>query len=110
MTELTAAVQQQADHTVIHIGGYLSTEAEAIEAAFAESDAAHKVLLSFDEKCFINSTGLAILFDLILPRTEAGRQVRIVHPAEHFRKVFDIVGLSKDVKVSESEAQALQDW
>ena len=39
----------------------------------------------------INSTGLAILFELIL------------HPSKHFRKVFDIVRLSRDVPVFASE-------
>ena len=59
-----------------------------------------------DEKCFINSTGLAILFELILPLKDQGKDVRIVHPSPHFRKVFDIVGLSGDVPVFESEDAA----
>ena len=31
------------------------------------SQVSGKIVLSFDEKCFINSTGLAVLMDLLLP-------------------------------------------
>jgi len=53
---------------------------------------------------------LAVLFDLILPAKEQGRQFRVVHPAKHFRKVFDIVGMSQDVEVFEGEEQAIVGW
>ena len=66
--------------------------------------------LVFAEKAFINSAGLAVLFDLILPAKDQGRQFRVVHPAKHFRKVFDIVGMSKDVEVFEGEEQAVVGW
>ena len=88
------------DHT-IHITGYFSSDAyEPLKEAL--SQVSGEIVLSFDEKCFINSTGLAVLMDLLLPNKEACRHVRIVHPAAHFRKVFDIVGLSRDVEVLES--------
>ena len=109
MTELTASITRETDYTAIHISGYLSSDAEALEAAFAEAGDTYLVLI-FDEKCFINSAGLAVLFDLILPLQEQGKQVRIAEPAAHFRKVFDIVGLSKDVVVYEGEGAAVSGW
>jgi len=51
-----------------------------------------------------------VLFDLIFPLKDQGKQFRVVHPSKHFRKVFDIVGLSKDVDVFESEEKAMSDW
>ena len=68
------------------------------------------MLLVFDEKAFVNSAGLAILFDVLLPLKEQGKQFHIVHPARHFRKVFDIVGLSKDVEVFGVEEEAVTGW
>ncbi len=62
------------------------------------------------EKTFVDSVGLAVLFDLIFPLQAKGKQVRIAEPAAHFRKVFDIVGLSKDVEIYESEEQAVAGW
>ena len=70
MAELTATVDQQPNQTTIRISGYLSADhAESLETAFAELDS-KKVLLDFDEKCFINSAGLDVLFDRLLPLRE----------------------------------------
>ena len=111
MAELTATTEQQPNHTTIRVSGYLSGEhAESLETAFADLGNAKQVLLDFDEKCFINSAGLAVLFDLLLPMRDQGTKFRIVHPAPHFRKVFDIVGLSKDVGVYEAEGAAVSGW
>ena len=110
MAELTATVDKQPNQTTIRISGYLSGDhAESLETAFTELDSG-KVLLDFDAKCFINSAGLAVLFDLLLPLRDQGTEFRIVHPAPHFRKVFDIVGLSKDVGVYEGEGAAVSGW
>jgi anti-anti-sigma factor len=68
------------------------------------------VLLVFEEKAFINSAGLAVLFDRLLLLQERGVPVRLVEPSRHFRRVFDIVGLSRDVEVFEDEAQARAGW
>lgn len=50
------------------------------------------------------------MFDLIFPLQEKGKQVCVVHPSPHFRKVFDIVGMSQDVEVFESEELAVAGW
>ena len=107
-TTPVASTTHNGGRTAIHIGGYISNDAaEPLETAFQQASGAPKILVIFDEKCFINSTGLAILFELILPLKDEGKDVRIVHPSAHFRKVFDIVGLSRDVPVFVSEAQAI---
>jgi anti-anti-sigma factor len=81
----------------------------ALAAAFDQA-AADKILLVFEAKTLISSAGLAVLFDLILPVQEKGAQVRIVEPAAHFRRVFKMVGLSKEVDVFEEEVQAVVGW
>ena len=68
---------------------------------------AKKVVLIFDENCFINSTGLSAMFEHILLGIERGKEYRVLHPAPHFRKVFDIIGLSGDVAVFAYEVSAL---
>lgn len=106
-TTPTAEVVQTTGRSTVRIGGYISSDAaEPMEAAFAQVADAQKVLVVFAEDAFINSTGIAILFDLALPLKDQGRDVRIVHPSQHFRKVFDIVGLSRDVGIFESEEDA----
>jgi anti-anti-sigma regulatory factor len=86
---------------------YSTESADQLDEAMKQVGDAKKVVLIFDEKCFINSTGLSALFEHILPGIEQGKEFRVVHPAPHFRKVFDIVGLSSDVEVFADEASAL---
>ena len=108
MIELTTEVTNKTDHAEIRIAGYLSSDsADRLDVAMQQVGDAKKVVLIFDEKCFINSTGLSAMFDHILPGIEHGKEYRVVHPAPHFRKVFNIVGLSSDVEVFADEASAL---
>lgn len=47
-----------------------------------------------------------MLLGLLLPQKDQGRDVRLVHPSAHFRRVFRIVGLTQDVPVSADEQAA----
>ena len=108
MIELTAEVTKSTDHAEIHITGYLNSDsADRLDEAMKQVGDADRVVLIFDEQCHINSTGLSALFEHVLPGIEQGKEFRVVHPAPHFRKVFDIVGLSADVEVFADEASAL---
>lgn len=111
MSTLTAEVQQQGDTAMIRLAGYLSAEAAGtVDEAFAKLDKAEKVLLVFQEGDFISSAGLAVVFDCVLPLQARGKKSRIVQPSKHFRKIFEIVGLSKDVEIFPAEDQALAGW
>ena len=111
MNTLTAQIQHQGGVAAIRLNGYLSSEAAgAVEEAFRQAADAEKVLLVFQEKDFITSAGLAVVFECVLPLQAQGRQVRIVHPSKHFRRVFDIVGLSKDVEIFAVEGEAVAGW
>ncbi|MFP6593194.1 MAG: hypothetical protein VCE12_22040 [Candidatus Latescibacterota bacterium] len=57
-----------------------------------------QITLFFDEKCFINSTGLAVLMDLLLPIKD--RSITLVHPKAHFRRAFEITGMAGDFEVA----------
>ena len=84
------------DHT-IHITGYCSSDAyEPLKVALSDVSG-DAIVLSFDEKSFINSTGLAVLMDLLLPLKE--KQITLVHPKAHFRRVFEITGMARDFEV-----------
>ncbi len=86
------------DHTS-HITGYCSGDAyEPLKEAL--SQVSDEIVLSFDEKCFINSTGLAVLMDLLLPIKD--RSITLVHPKAHFRRVFEITGMAGDFEVVEA--------
>jgi len=106
-----AVARREGERATIEVSGYLSANAaEALEAAFGEVREAARIVVAFAGDCFLNSVGLAILLDAVLPLKEQGREVRIVHPSAHFRRVFQIVGLTQDVPVFASEVEALAGW
>ncbi|NKB68391.1 MAG: STAS domain-containing protein [Candidatus Latescibacteria bacterium] len=108
MNRLNAQLTQQDGTAQIHLDGYLSSDsAGPLEEAFEQLGGTARVVLVFAEKAFVNSAGLAVLFDLIETAQEAGKRVRVVQPSKHFRKVFDIVGLSQDVDIFEELEPAL---
>ena len=110
-SSLTTRVSRKGDVAIVNLEGYLSaTAGDALEGALEEVTGCERVLLVFGVDDFINSAGLAVLFDLILPVIEKGVKFRIVHPAPHFCKVFEIVGLSKDAEVFMAEEEALAGW
>ncbi len=86
------------DHT-IHITGYVSSDAyEPLKEALSQVSS-DKIVLYFDEKCFLSSTGLAVLMDLLLPLKDEGKEIRLVHAKAHFRRVFEITGMARDFEV-----------
>lgn len=110
MTETSATVSCVGDTTTIEVSGYVSgNSAAALAKAFSQANA-DRLVLVFDEDSFIDSTGLAVLMELLLPAKEAGKTVRLVHPKPHFRRVFDIVGLSKDFEVFADAGTARGGW
>ena len=73
MSEFTAEVSHKSDHAEIRINGYLSADsAEKMDEAIKQIGEAKKMLLIFDRESFINSAGLAALFDHHPTRYRAG--------------------------------------
>ena len=107
MSELTAQIEHQEGVARIQLAGYVSSDnAPVLDDAFVKIGDAQKILLVFRQGDMITSAGIAVLFDLCLGAQDQGRQVRIVCPAAHFRKVFRLVGLSKAVEAFETEEEA----
>lgn len=92
----------------VDVGGYISdTGAEVLAPAVAAAAAEAQIVVAFAVGSMINSAGIAVLLDLLLPLRDAGMDIRIVHPSAHFRRVFAIVGLAAWVPVYESLDSAL---
>jgi anti-anti-sigma regulatory factor len=85
------AIETRVEAHTIHITDYFNADAfEPLKAALSQISG--QIVLSFDEKCFINSTGLAVLMDLPIK----DRSITLVHPKAHFRRVFEITGMAGD--------------
>lgn len=90
-------------------GDISSTSKDAILEGYHDlGQAAHKVLLDFKGVEYINSSGIAIIIQLLLEAHKAGqRTIGIVGLTPHFNKVFTMVGVAKYAVISADEATAL---
>jgi len=66
-----------------------------------------KIIIHFDENSSISGDGIAVLTRLFSQSEEEGRAVAITGLSENFRKVFNMVGITKFVKIYDSRQEAL---
>jgi anti-anti-sigma factor len=103
-----ATTTHDGDLATVRLYGYISGSAEDIVApAFAQAAQAKRIVAIFTPDSFLNSAGIAVLLAMVLPLKDKGKDVRLVHPSAHFRRVFQIVGLTQDVPVFGSEEEAM---
>ncbi len=90
-------------------GDISSASKDAILDAYKGVGAAvRKVLLDFRGVEYINSSGIAIVIQLLLEAHKAGqRTIGIFGLTPHFNKVFTMVGVAKYAAMSPDEATAL---
>lgn len=81
---------------------------EAMEQALAEEEESHSLVLGLDELTYIDSGGLALLFDVAkaLEREGRGGWLGILNPSPNVRRLLEISGLGsvEHVKVLTDEA------
>jgi anti-anti-sigma factor len=69
---------------------------------------ASNVLLDFSSVDYINSSGIAIIIQMLLEASQAGKfKVGIFGLSPHFTKVFTMVGINKYAALYGDEAAAL---
>ena len=90
-------------------GDIASTSKDAIMDAYHGLKAGtHKVLLDFRAADYINSSGIAIIIQMLLEASKKGDcKIGIFGLSPHFTKVFTMVGVSKYATLSPDEASAL---
>ncbi|UCG21454.1 MAG: response regulator [Deltaproteobacteria bacterium] len=108
--EKQISVHSEEKATVIRMRGNITSQSEmllkdAFEQALSLNN--RKIVMGFDENVSINGAGIAILTQLLLDIKEQGHQVVIAGLSENFKNVFNIVGVSKIVKIFDSVEEAL---
>ena len=110
VSQHTATAASGAPVTVLSFSGDIaSTSKDAIMGAYHGLGAAvTKVLLDFKGVDYINSSGIAIIIQMLLEASKAGhRSIGIFGLTPHFQKVFSMVGVAKYATLSPDEAGAL---
>jgi len=67
------------------------------------------LLFIFEEKAYINSGGIAVLIQLLSQTKKNSQKVGIAGLSEHFKKIFNMVGISKIAKIYDTTEAALEE-
>ena len=93
---------------IIDILGDLTLSADRdMEAAYKKACGGNprKILLKFDGKSRVNSGGIALVINLVIAGQEDDCEVLIAGVSKHYRKIFELVGLTKYTTIAESEEE-----
>ena len=116
MSSIGTRTERRDNVLVLHVEGYLSADAHtgmavafaaACKDAKAIADPDAQIVFAFRDGDYINSAGVGILIELVMEGKERSVAFRFAHPSAHFRKIFEIVGLTKYVDVFPSTEEAL---
>jgi anti-anti-sigma factor len=67
-----------------------------------------KILLKFEKDAYINSGGIAVLIQLLAQTKTNNQQIGITGLSDHFKKIFNMVGIAKFAKIYDTVEEALE--
>ena len=96
--------------TVLHFEGDIaSTSREAVLGLYQSlpKGSVASILLDFAKVDYINSSGIALVIQLLMEAAAAGQKVCVSGLSAHFSKVFTMVGIPKYATLYPAQAEAL---
>lgn len=90
-------------------GDIASTSKEAVQGAYQAlpKSTTRLILLDFTRVDYINSSGIALVIQLLIEASNAGQKVGAFGLSAHFTKVFTMVGITKYAGLFAGESEAL---
>jgi anti-sigma B factor antagonist len=90
-------------------GDIASTSKEAVLGAYQSlsKETTKLILLDFTGVDYINSSGIALVIQLLIEASNAGQKVYAFGLSAHFTKVFTMVGITKYAGLFPTQADAL---
>lgn len=105
------SVRHIGEIAIFDITGYLTEDSgEDMDTAYerVKIEGSMKILLNFNQKSFITSSGFGLIVKLLWKTRSKGQILRVAHPSEQVRKTFSIIGLTRSIDVFASEKAALE--
>jgi anti-sigma B factor antagonist len=96
--------------TVIRFEGDIaSTSKDAVLGTYQglSKENAKQILLDFTKVDYINSSGIALVIQLLMEADRGGQKVNAFGLSAHFTKVFTMVGITKYAGLFPNQADAL---
>ena len=89
-------------------GDIASTSKDAVLGAYhALPKGTSLVLLDFTKVDYINSSGIALVIQMLIEASNSGQKVYAFGLSAHFTKVFTMVGITRYAGIFPSQAEAL---
>ena len=95
--------------TVLRFRGDISSASQdAVLGTFTRlpETARQHLLLDFTQVEYINSSGIALVIQLLMQASKAGDKVALFGLTPHFQKVFTMVGITKYAQIHPDETAA----
>ena len=90
--------------------GFMQPFLVKIQPSPSQAANSQKILLSFDENCYINGGGIEALIDIAAKGYKKRQKINACGLSNHFQKIFCMVGLANLIFVFPSEEAALNDF
>lgn len=106
-------LRKEKDVTVMDIQGNITSQSEPfLSEAYkkASAEGATKIVMRFNENCSINGGGIAILIRFLSDSQKKNEVVTITGLSDNFRKVFDMVGVTKFTKIFDNQEDAIKSF
>ena len=103
-------LEQLGDTTLLDIRGDVTILSESfLYEAYADVNkrGAGKILLIFEKNAYINSGGISVLIQLLAKTQQNNQQIGITGLSEHFKKIFNMVGITKFAKIYDTREEAI---
>jgi anti-anti-sigma factor len=99
------------DVTLFNIKGDVTALSEPfLNDAYSKANeqGAAKILLKLKEDAYINSGGIALLIQILAETQKNKQQTGITGLSDHFKKIFNMVGITKFAKIYNTLDDALE--
>ncbi|MBT8372166.1 MAG: STAS domain-containing protein [Deltaproteobacteria bacterium] len=104
-------LEKQGEVTIFDIQGDITSFSEPfLDEAYqkANDQDARKILLKIGQDAYINSGGIALLIQMMAQIKRNNQSVVIAGISEHFKKIFNMVGITKFAKIFDTVEAALE--
>ena len=109
--EIEIRLETLGEVTLFDIKGDMTIVSEPfLEEAYKNANAqgTSKILLKFDQDAYINSGGIAVLIQLLAETRRNNQQIAITGLSDHFKKIFNMVGITKFARIYNTVEEGLE--
>jgi len=104
------ALEKHGSVVMLNIQGDITSFSEPfLNQAYSDANdqGAEKLLLNVEDGAYINSGGIAVLIQILAQTKKNSQQICITGLSDHFKKIFNMVGITKFADIYEDVDSAI---